>query len=384
MIFVWFLFYLLLYGALVSGSSILGIYILGKMRTFWSLIGTRKYRMVQVGEKVVDVIHDVPGYTLDKNKRFIKGERKVSIFEYLTGAQFMGFPFYSIKTYKGWTWNEFARTTGSIDKQDPKKTPENPKYASIGRETDPYEFFFQFTHSVDLEGVELGGGLGGNIRADMRVVSTIWVLAPIQLHEGNKNAISVLYARISATVRGWASDKNFDQVKKTLDAGEKLSDFSDTLQKLNGIKIEDENPDYTPKNIKDDGIFNLLGIVIVQASLEDLKAAGDAIEALEAENLANLRGRAKIAEAEQAAKALVAKARGEYEAAELQAARIRVLNEQDAGYYASLPGGSRMFVASKVASQDSDVTTWVEGKSDVDVTLPLPSAPAKPNIPPKP
>jgi len=340
--------------------------------------------MVQVGEKVVDVIHDVPGYTLDKNKRFIKGERKVSIFEYLTGAQFMGFPFYSIKTYKGWTWNEFARTTGSIDKQDPKKTPENPKYASIGRETDPYEFFFQFTHSVDLEGVELGGGLGGNIRADMRVVSTIWVLAPIQLHEGNKNAISVLYARISATVRGWASDKNFDQVKKTLDAGEKLSDFSDTLQKLNGIKIEDENPDYTPKNIKDDGIFNLLGIVIVQASLEDLKAAGDAIEALEAENLANLRGRAKIAEAEQAAKALVAKARGEYEAAELQAARIRVLNEQDAGYYASLPGGSRMFVASKVASQDSDVTTWVEGKSDVDVTLPLPSAPAKPNIPPKP
>jgi len=384
MIFVWFLFYLLLYGALISGSSILGIYILGKMRTFWSLIGTRKYRMVQVGEKVVDVIHDVPGYTLDKNKRFIKGERKVSIFEYLTGAQFMGFPFYSIKTYKGWTWNEFARTTGSIDKQDPKKTPENPKYASIGRETDPYEFFFQFTHSVDLEGVELGGGLGGNIRADMRVVSTIWVLAPIQLHEGNKNAISVLYARISATVRGWASDKNFDQVKKTLDAGEKLSDFSDTLQKLNGIKIEDENPDYTPKNIKDDGIFNLLGIVIVQASLEDLKAAGDAIEALEAENLANLRGRAKIAEAEQAAKALVAKARGEYEAAELQAARIRVLNEQDAGYYASLPGGSRMFVASKVASQDSDVTTWVEGKSDVDVTLPLPSAPAKPNIPPKP
>src|SRR3989344_6926800 len=170
MIFVWFLFYLLLYGALISGSSILGIYILGKMRTFWSLIGTRKYRMVQVGEKVVDVIHDVPGYTLDKNKRFIKGERKVSIFEYLTGAQFMGFPFYSIKTYKGWTWNEFARTTGSIDKQDPKKTPENPKYASIGRETDPYEFFFQFTHSVDLEGVELGGGLGGNIRADMRAI----------------------------------------------------------------------------------------------------------------------------------------------------------------------------------------------------------------------
>jgi hypothetical protein len=372
---LWFLLFLCLYGVLLFGIPLITIYALARSRKFFSFVGANKYRMVARGETVVNVIHAVKGFHLDENKRFRKGEGISDPIEKMIGAHWIGpAPLYKIKEYIDWQWDEFARVSGGQG--------DSPEYRSVSRTKNVYEFFHQFTHSVDLTGIELGGNLGENIRAKMRVLATVWVLDPIKFHETNKDAVNVLYGRIKASVRGWSGNNDFNTIKKTLDSGAQPSDFTAALQSLNGIQIVNEDPQYDAP-IQEDGIFNLLGIVIVQASMEDFGGEGAAVDALEAKNIALLQGEADVAKAEKAAEVAMIKARQDYETANLRAAAQRVYLEQTAGYYASLPGGSRMYVADKIASADSDIAYWVEAGADIKTTLPLIPAPSRPVVPDK-
>jgi hypothetical protein len=326
-------------------------------------------------ERVVRVIENVVGWTLDEEGRFILDNAKKD-FGFLSqhlGVLWIGI-FSTIKVFKEWHWPEFRQ----VKRMENGK--EVVKYEVEARQGDVTEFFFQFPYSVRIENIELQG----NIQATLNAVFTVFFLYPVRAVFLNKDPVDLFIAMVRSAVRAWMSEKDFNEIKQITVSSNKSADqipeFWDMLENLNGITFDIKgNPDYATAVPR--GLYGKLGIAIVRVELEQVEAVGPAAQALESERLAELLGQAEITKARRTGDALVESAQRRMRAADLDAIAQRTLNEQNAGYYASLPGGARMFVADRLSSKDSDITTWVEGKSDMDVTLPLPLAPAKPKKP---
>ncbi|MEK7117385.1 MAG: hypothetical protein AAB861_01280 [Patescibacteria group bacterium] len=333
------------------------------------------FSFVTLEGRVVDIIENVVGWKLeniDNNRCFVLGDRTPGFLEKTLGVRWIGL-FETIRVFKDWKWTEFQQ----VEKEE--KGQKSLKYEIVPRKEDVTEFFFQFSHPVVIDDAEIQG----NIRVNVVVLVTVLNLHPTRAFFLNKDPIGLFAAMVKSAGRSYVSNKTFDQVKEMAAStrrGQTNPEFWDILRKLNGLEMtEGGNPNYDSEDPI--GIFGKLGEIIVRGEVIQVEAIGDTAEALEAARLADLRGQAKIVEAEKTAQALIVSAQGRMDAAERDGLAQRMLNEQNAGYYASLPGGARMFVAERVASEYSDITTWVEGKGEVDVTLPLPIAPPKPKQP---
>lgn len=316
------------------------------------------------------------GLVTDKNKIDPSG-----LLKHYLGVVWIGF-YATVKVFVDWKWSEFRQVD---EREEGKKDGEKvPKYLIVSRKENVSDFFFQFPYPVTLDDAEIMG----NIRVKIDSVMTVLHLNPTRAFFLNKDPVALFNAMVQSALRSYITNKDFNDVKRikastTEKDGEKEESFWTVLKKLNGIDLDETtgDPIYDKKKINPLGLFGKLGFYIARAEIVQVEAVGPAVEALEATRLAQLRGQAKVAEAEKTAEALIVSAQGRMEAAERDALAQRRLNEQNAGYYASLPGGARMFAAAQVASKDSSVSTWVEGKSDIDVTLPLPIAPPVPKKP---
>lgn len=285
----------------------------------------------------------------------------------------------TIYTAKDWQWTEFRQVAvkeGGV---------EVPKYEIESRKKSFQEFLFQFSYGVPIEDIELKG----NIQATVKAVFTVFYLNPVRAVFLNKDLPDLFAAMVRSSFRAWINNMEFDKIKKVTLSGDKSAaqlaeekDFWKLIEDMNGLKFDKNGrPDY--EHATKEGIYGKLGIAIVRVELEQIEAEDEAGQALRAKEIARLQGEANIEAAEKAREVTIVQADARLQAAERDALAQRTLNEQNAGYFASLPGGSRMYVADKVASKDSDVTTWVEGKGEIDVTLPLPAAPPKPDKPQK-
>lgn len=350
------------------------------------------FSFVTLEGKVVNIIESVVGWHLEEIKSqsgakcFKIGPKEERedffgyILEHYLGVVWVGL-FRTIRTFPDWKWIEFRQVgTGyEVTARDAKK-----------EEKLVDSFFFQFPYPVVLEDAEIEG----NIRVKIVAVFTVLHIHPIRAFFLNKDPIALFNAMVLSALRDYVRDKSFDEVKGTKASstaaktsgtekreGEDLT-FWEVLETLNGIKMKDNgDPDYEKTNPL--GLFGKLGYMIVRGEILQIEPFGKAADALEAARLADLEGQAEIVAAEKTAKAAIVTANGRLKAAKRDALAQRRLNEQTAGYFASLPDGARMYVAHQLASEDSDVTTWVEGGSKTGVTLPLPPAPPKRKEPKK-
>jgi hypothetical protein len=409
------MYWFILFGTVIIGSVllVLCVYWLGlaikkqaqkPVKKFFAPIPRPgSFSFVSLEGKIVDLIENVNGWKIATKDR--KGLKNAKYFETGTkegfsnplqnlleeklGVVWIGF-FTTIRNFPDWKWSEFRQIT--VEEKGVKR----PHYEIVAREAKPDEriesFFFQFPYPVILEDAEIED----NISVKIAAVFIVLHFHPIRVFFLNKDPIGLFNAMAISFLRNYVRNKTFDEVKgmkASAGAAETLGVEKDKkedetlwkeVEKLNGVKIlDDGNLNYD--EINQLGLFGKFGGVIVRVEILQVEAVGDAAEAIEAAKLAELTGKAAIVTAEQEAIAAVAAADGRRKAAELDAAAQRMLNEQNAGYFASLPGGARMFAAAQVAGKDSSVSTWVEGKGDIEVTLPLPAAPdtPKPKIPKK-
>jgi len=349
------------------------------IKRFFTPVPTPATFSFQVLEgRMEKVIENVVGWKLDPEGRFVIDltEKSCGFWDTQLGVLWIGI-FSTIKVFKEWRWPEFRQV-----KRTNKDGTEAVKYEVEAREENVHEFYFQFPYSVRIESIELHG----NIQADLNAVFTVFFLHPVRAIFLNKNPVDLFIAMVRSAVRAWMSEKDFNEIKQITVSSNKLADqipeFWEMLENLNGITFDaGGNPEY--KTAVPRGLYGKLGIAIVRVELEQVEAVGPAVAALEAARLAELNGQATIVAAEKTAAALIVAAQGRMDAAHRDAQAQRKLNEANAGYYASLPGGAGMFAASQVAGVNSKVITWVEGKRDKDVDLALPLPPA-PTMPPEP
>lgn len=370
------------------------IYLLGetikkqarKEERFFTVIPTPATFVFKMLEgRVQDVIENVISWKLDDMKRFVIDKANSPktpgiwfqrfLIEKL-GALWLGI-YDTIYVAKDWQWTEFRQITV---KEGDRKIP---KYEIESRKESFSEFRFQFSYGVPIENIELEG----NIQATVKAVFTVLYLYPIRAVFLNKNLPDLFAAMVRSSFRAWMNNMKFEKIKQITLSGDKSAaqleekEFWSLIDGLNGLTFKKDgpdkgNPDY--ENATNEGIYGKLGIAVIRVELEQIEAEDEAGKALQAKKLAQLQGEANIEAANKKAEVTIIEADARLQAAERDALAQRTLNEQNAGYYASLPGGARMFVADKVASKDSDLTTWVEARADIDVNLPLPPAPPKP------
>ena len=341
------------------------------------------FSFVMLEGRVVDIIENVVVWMLEdtkpegtkSEKHFVPDHRDPGFWEKTLGVRWIGL-FETIKIFKEWRWTEFQQ----VEREE--RGQRVLKYEIVPRgPADVPEFFFQFSHPVVIDDVEIDG----NIRVNVVTLITVLNLHPTRAFFLNKDPTGLFAAIVKSAIRSYISKKTFDQVKEMVanaSKGNQDTELWNILKNLNGLTTDEKSkPDYDSEDTF--GIFSKLGQIIIRAEIVQVEAVGDTADALEAKRLAELRGDANIAAAEKAARTLIVAAQGRMDAAQRDASAQRTLNEQNAGYFASLPDGGRMFAASQVASKDSSVSTWVEGNSDVKVTLPLPPAPPRPPEPEK-
>lgn len=335
---------------------------------------------------VVDVFENVVGWHLEKTRRgylcFFPGSNTPSFLEKQLGVKWLG-PYGTIKNFEDFEWSELQE----------KEIEENGKkvvrYEIITRKGNLTDFFFQFSHPIRTEAIEIRG----NIQVSLTMLVTVLNLYPERAQFLNKDPAILLAGMIQSVVKSFICDMDINQIKRLSGtaAGQgqaQNQELWDNLKNLNGLQI---TADGTPNYESEDplGVFGKLGKYIVRAEIVQVEALGKGAEAIEAKELAILRGDAKIAEAEKqgeanivaaekAAQALIVAAQGRMDAAERDAAGQMTLNEANAGYFASLPGGQRMFVADRISSEQSDVAVWAESGADANTVLPLALPPKKP------
>ncbi|MEK7642792.1 MAG: hypothetical protein AAB392_03270 [Patescibacteria group bacterium] len=330
--------------------------------------------------KVVDIIENVSGWrtapipALGDAKCFvISPKEKAGLLEERLGVRWIGL-YETIKIIPDWEWSKLKQVETVVNGE------KTLKYV-IEQEKKPVsEFFFQFPYPVTLEGAEIKG----NLRMKIIALFTVLHFHPERAFFLNEDPVTLFNAMVLSALRSYVLDKSFDEVKairaSVSGGGSQVDTFWQVLKDLNGVVLLDNGtPDYN--NVTPLGLFDKLGYVIARGEVLQVEATGPVADALEAEQLAELEGNAKIKEEEKAAIALVVAAQGRMDAAERDAIAQRTLNEQNAGYFASLQGGSRMFAAAQVSGKDSSVSTWVESREEVPVTMPLPLAPPKANPP---
>jgi hypothetical protein len=331
---------------------------------------------------VVDILENVDGWRTQKIKAqgnarcFVVGEKEdAGLLEHYLGVRWIG-PFTTIKTVPKWKWLELQQI---VVNENGKKVI---KYIIVPREEPVSEFFFQFQYPVTLENAEISG----NIQVRVTAAFTVLHFHPVRAFFLNKEPTTMFNTMVLSALRDYVKDKTFNEVKaikaSVTDGGSEQGTFWQVLKSLNGVDLlDDGSPNY--EHVNPLGVFGKLGDVIVRGEVLQVEAVGAAAEAIEAERLAELNGNAAIMEARKAANASVIAAQGRLRASRRDAVAQRAINEQNAGYFASLPGGARMFAANQVSGKDSKVTTWVESRDEVNPTLPLAPTPPRPPEPEK-
>ena len=340
------------------------------------------FSLVAVEGKVVDVIENVISWKLEKgkdeedqDKHFTLGKKISGFLEKTLGVRWIGL-FKTIRVFEDWEWSEF---------QEVEKEEKGQKLVTneiVKRKANVQEFFFQFSHPVIIDDAEILD----NIRVTLTTLITVLHLHPVRAFTLNKDPTGLFTAMVKSAIRSCVCNKTFNEVKEMAASATKGQTQSpelwEILKNLNGLEIDSNgNPMYETEDPL--GTVGKIGKLIVRGEILQVQPVGDAAAAIEAQKLADLRGQAQITEAEKTAAALIVAAQGRMDAAHRDAHAQRKLNEANAGYYASLPGGATMFAASQVAGVNSKVITWVEGKRDGDVDLALPLPPA-PIMPPEP
>lgn len=344
------------------------------VKRFFAPVPTPATFSFQVLEgRVEKVIENVTGWRLDKEGRFeiddSKGKNFGTLAKYL-GVLWLGI-YSTIKVFERWQWPEFRQVKNT------ENGKEVVRYEVKAREANVYEFYFQFPYSVLIEDIELDG----NIRVSLNAVFTVFFLNPVRAIFLNKDPVDLFIAMVRSAVRAWMSGKNFDLVKQITvssnQSADQIPEFWQMLEELNGLSMSSGVPNYATENPR--GLYGKLGIVAVRVELEQITAVGEAAAALEATQLAELRGQAKIVEAKRAAEAVIAKAEGDaaamdkqMEARERWVQRTIVAPTGGAG-----PHVANVLVAEQVASAESSISTWVNGGGAM-VAIPPSGAPKKP------
>lgn len=323
------------------------------------------FSFVVLEGRVVDIIENVVGWKLSTGNKqlFEPGSRDLGFWEKYLGVRWIGL-FKTIRVFKDWRWTEFQQigSNGTI------------RYEVVPRKEDVNEFFFQFSHPVVVEDAEIQG----NIRVSVVALVTVLNLHPTRAFFLNKDPISLFAAMVASTIRTHVSNKTFNEVKEMVaSAGTKMpnQEFWNVLKSLNGLESDTTGkPDYSTEDPL--GIFGKLGEIIVRAEIIQVSAVGDTAAALEAKRLAELRGDAAITAATKAAEAVVAKARGDAEAMDMQReARERWVQ----GTIVAPTGGAGPHVANVLVAEQvagSDITTWVTSGNAM-VAIPPGEKPSK-------
>lgn len=255
--------------------------------------------------RIVGVFENVVGWGLEVvgNRRlFIPGNNEPSFLEKRLGVRWIGF-FPTIKIFKEWEWSELRE----------KEAEENGKkvvrYEIETRKENITDFFFQFSHPVRPEAIEIQD----NIQVTITMLITVLNLDPERAQFLNKDPAILLASMIQSTVRSFICDMKFEDVKRMAGtAGGQNQGLWEAIKKLNGLEMVDGKPDYKTEDPL--GVFGKLGKYIVRGEIVQVDAVGAAASAIEAKRLAELRGDAEIAAAEKTAKAKRAEAEGDRDA----------------------------------------------------------------------
>lgn len=265
---------------------------------------------------IVGIFENVVGWKLKEingRRLFTLGTNEPGFWERHLGVRWIGL-YPTIKMFKDWEWSELQE----------KEVEENGKkvvrYEIKTRKADVSDFFFQFSHPVRIEAIEIKG----NIQVAITMLITVLNLDPVRAQFLNKDPSIFLANIIQSTVRSCICDMTFDEVKKMV--GTAITDQQafpsdpqtpkglwDAINELNGLEMDTNGtPLYeTEKHL---GVFGKLGKYIVRAEITQVDAVGEAAKAIEAKRIAELQGDAEIAEADKAGQAKVVTATKEAEA----------------------------------------------------------------------
>jgi|LSQX01.2.fsa_nt_gb regulator of protease activity HflC (stomatin/prohibitin superfamily) len=324
-------------------------------RFFAPIPRPNRFSFITLEGKVVDVAENIGGWELETQKDgsrcFVPDKKRVQAqptgvkesIEHLLreklGVICLWF-FLSIKIFPEWEWLELQI----------KEEEGELKYEVKQRRESVEDFLFQFPYPVIMDDVEINE----NIRVKVVAQFIVWHLNPIRAFFLNADSASLFSAMIQSAFRNFVADKGFNDVKQMKATPptqkEQPGDFWTVLDKLNGLKFMNGIPDY--ENADPSGLFGKLGFYVVRGEITQVEAVGEAAKAIEAENIAELNAKAKIAEA-----------RGEQEAMKV---RLNTRAEWVQKTIVDPTGGAGPHVAEVlkaelVAGGSSKIQTWVEG-----------------------
>ncbi len=309
--------------------------------------------------RIVDVFENVVGWKLkiiNDRRLFTLGNSKPGFLEERLGVRWIGL-YTTIKTFMGWEWSEIQENEVEEDGKSVVK------YEIKTRKENVTDFFFQFSHPVKTEAIEIVG----NTQVAVTMLITVLNLDPERAQFLNKDPSILLAGMVQSTVKSFICDMEFDQIKRMTGTATKSQvgqvqnqDLWEMLKRLNGLEMgADGAPDYATEDPL--GVFGKLGKLMVRAEILQVEAVGAAAAAIEAKRLAELRGDAKIAETKKEAEATVIAATAEADAlgkkreARKQWVTDTIVEPIKAGGAAV----GDVLEAEQIAA--SKVTTWLKG-----------------------
>lgn len=264
-----------------------------------------RFKFLMKTGRLVKTLENVVGWSLNGEGLFVRGDREQTVSERLFGAFWMGIsPLMHIKVFENWSWTEFRM----LEDANGKPTAE---YGISSRKKDITDFLFQFTISVPVKDMELVG----NIQVSVNVPVTVYALDPEKAFFVNKNWVDFMVGRVQAGVRGWVTQRTFEELKELTESSTRESEFTKVLRQVNGIDFvtnskEEEEPVYT--GIVPGGLFEVAGVVVWTGYLQDLEVLpGDAANALRQREINILKGNADVAAEEKRAEQALIKARAD-------------------------------------------------------------------------
>lgn len=319
--------------------------------------------------RVVGIFENVVGWGLEvvgTRRLFTLGNNEPGFLEKQLGVRWIGvYP--TIKTFEDWKWSELQERAVQ---EDGKKIT---RYEIETRKQNVTDFFFQFSHPVQTEAIEIQG----NYQVVVTMLITVLNLDPERAQFLNKDPAILLAGIIQSTVRSYICNKSFDEVKQmagTAIAGQLASnqELWDAIRQLNGLEMDSSgNPIYETEDSL--GVFGKLGKYIVRGEIYQVDAVGKAAEAIEAEKIAELQGNAKIKEAEKTGEAAIVTATKE-------AAALALRQEARANFVRAtivdpvLAGGeavANVLEAELHTSQTSKINVLVQRGGGATPTIPL-------------
>ncbi len=302
----------------MSIVSLVSLYYLGeaikkqarKMKFFAPIPQAGRFMFVMREGVLNRIVENVLKYDTDESRRFVRSrdpKKKLPWLARTLGVTWIGL-YGQIKIFSDWRWVEFRQ------KAQPGQDS-TPTYGAVERKESPHEFLQQFTYSIPMINMDLAG----NDQANANALVTVYILDSEQAFFNNKDWIDLFVGIVQASIRGWVTDKDFNQVKEATADVTENSQLSILLRGLNGIALDkDGDPDYT--KITPGGLFQVTGVAIWSVALQDLEPTGPLAAAQSKNRLAELEGNANITAAQKAAE--VARIEAEGRANALQVERV--------------------------------------------------------------